>query len=216
MRSSHRNLTGNLILCLTVAVLATSLSLGVLAGGWWYQPSDRVQWATQPTLVRASGSMTDPGRTPESGTPESGTPESSTPESSTREGYGPALELDAFESELTVEGQSSEDPGSEQLPGSAKTFLLTFVTVFVAEMGDKTQLATMLMSAQSQSPWGIFLGSASALVAASVISVVIGGGLGQLIPPETLQLIAGIGFIGIGLYVLWEELVGEPDPEDVS
>lgn len=83
---------------------------------------------------------------------------------------------------------------------------LTFMTVFVAEMGDKTQLATLLMTTQSESPWGIFLGSASGLVAASLISVVVGSGLARWVPESLLQLAAGIGFIMMGLYVLWDEL----------
>ncbi|NJK72124.1 MAG: TMEM165/GDT1 family protein [Synechococcaceae cyanobacterium SM2_3_60] len=86
---------------------------------------------------------------------------------------------------------------------------LTFATVFVAEMGDKTQLATVLMSAQGKSPWSIFLGSASALVVASVISVVLGEGLSSVLPPAVLELAAGIGFVGIGLWVLWRQWRGE-------
>lgn len=83
-------------------------------------------------------------------------------------------------------------------------WILIFSTVFVAEMGDKTQLATLLMSAQSPSPWGIFFGSAGALVVASLLSVLLGEGLAQVIPRDLLQLIAGISFVGIGLYVLWD------------
>ncbi|NJK63662.1 MAG: TMEM165/GDT1 family protein [Synechococcaceae cyanobacterium SM2_3_1] len=82
---------------------------------------------------------------------------------------------------------------------------LTFLTVFVAEMGDKTQMATMLMSAQSKSPWVIFWGSASALIAASLVSVLLGEGVAQIIPTQMLQRGAAVGFIGIGLYVLWSQ-----------
>ncbi|MFS8895186.1 TMEM165/GDT1 family protein [Synechococcus sp. R3-13] len=92
-------------------------------------------------------------------------------------------------------------------------WLVTFLTVFVAEMGDKTQLATLLMSAQSQSPWAIFFGSASALVTASLLSVVLGEGLGQVIPPGWLQWLAGAGFLMIGGYVLWQEWRGNKLPE---
>jgi putative Ca2+/H+ antiporter (TMEM165/GDT1 family) len=92
-------------------------------------------------------------------------------------------------------------------------WLVTFLTVFVAEMGDKTQLATLLMSAQSQSPWAIFFGSAGALVTASLLSVVLGEGLGQVIPPGWLQWLAGAGFLVIGGYVLWQEWRGDNLPE---
>ncbi len=88
--------------------------------------------------------------------------------------------------------------------GWGQRWILIFSTVFVAEMGDKTQLATLLMSAQSPSPWGIFLGSAGALVVASLLSVLLGEGLAQVIPGDLLQLIAGISFVGIGLYVVWD------------
>jgi putative Ca2+/H+ antiporter (TMEM165/GDT1 family) len=92
-------------------------------------------------------------------------------------------------------------------------WFVTFLTVFVAEMGDKTQLATLLMSAQSQSPWAIFFGSAGALVTASLLSVVLGEGLGQVIPPGWLQWLAGAGFLMIGGYVLWQEWRGNKLPE---
>lgn len=93
---------------------------------------------------------------------------------------------------------------------------IAFTTVFVAEMGDKTQLATMLMSAQGKSPWGIFFGSASALVAASLVSVTLGGWLSTLIPPQLLQAIAGVSFILLGLYVLWAEFTGTEDKHCVE
>ena len=83
--------------------------------------------------------------------------------------------------------------------------LVTFLTVFVAEMGDKTQLATLLLSAQSRSPWAIFFGSASALVTASLLSVLLGGWLGQVIPAAWIEWVAGVGFLMIGVYVLWRE-----------
>ncbi len=86
-----------------------------------------------------------------------------------------------------------------------QALFLTFLTVFVAEMGDKTQMATMLMSAQSKSPWAIFWGSASALIAASLVSVLLGQGVAQIIPTQMLQRGAAVGFIGIGLYVLWSQ-----------
>ncbi len=93
-------------------------------------------------------------------------------------------------------------------------WLVTFLTVFVAEMGDKTQLATLLMSAQAKSPWAIFFGSASALVAASFLSVALGGGLGQVIPAAWLQWLAGSGFLAIGSYVLWREWQGKREPSE--
>ncbi len=67
-------------------------------------------------------------------------------------------------------------------------FSSTFLTIFAAEMGDKTQLATLLMSAESQSPWVVFLGSALALIATSLLGVMIGYWLAKRLAPKTLDL----------------------------
>ncbi|WP_328286015.1 TMEM165/GDT1 family protein [Synechococcus sp. Nb3U1] len=113
----------------------------------------------------------------------------------------------AFESASTpTEVAAANSPVEGSRP---QLWFMTFMTVFVAEMGDKTQLATLLMSAQSRSPWAIFFGSASALVTASLLSVVLGGGLGQVIPSDWLQWLAGAGFLVIGGYVLWQEWRGD-------
>ncbi|WP_414334011.1 TMEM165/GDT1 family protein [Synechococcus sp. H55.2] len=124
------------------------------------------------------------------------------------ESLAPSVALDT---ELPTAPPLTDLPSAEGSP--LQLWLVTFLTVFVAEMGDKTQLATLLMSAQSQSPWAIFFGSASALVAASLLSVVLGEGLGQVIPPGWLQWLAGAGFLVIGGYVLWQEWRGDDPPE---
>jgi len=67
-------------------------------------------------------------------------------------------------------------------------FSSTFLTIFLAEMGDKTQLATLLMSAQSRSPWVVFAGSAMALVATSILGVVIGVWIARRLSPKTLNI----------------------------
>ena len=110
-----------------------------------------------------------------------------------------------------LQGQPTSASGDET--SIWQWLLIAFSTVFVAEMGDKTQLATMLMSAQGKSPWSIFFGSASALVAASLVSVTLGGWLSALVPPELLQGVAGISFILLGIYVLWGELTGAEDDD---
>ncbi|MGQ9837313.1 MAG: TMEM165/GDT1 family protein [Cyanobacteriota bacterium] len=111
---------------------------------------------------------------------------------------------------VATEGTAASSPVEGSKP---QLWFMTFLTVFVAEMGDKTQLATLLMSAQSKSPWAIFLGSASALVTASLLSVLLGEGLGQVIPSDWLQWLAGAGFLVIGGYVLWQEWQGDSLPE---
>ncbi len=78
-----------------------------------------------------------------------------------------------------------------------------FVTVFLAELGDKTQLETLLFAAkQDPSKMGVFLASAGALVLSSLIAVLVGSQLSAYIPPRALKLVAGIGFIAIGIWVL--------------
>ena len=71
-------------------------------------------------------------------------------------------------------------------------FSSTFITIFLAEMGDKTQLVTLLMSAESQAPWTVFIGSALALIATSLIGVSIGYWLAKKLAPETLDLSVAI------------------------
>ncbi|MER2565901.1 MAG: TMEM165/GDT1 family protein [Myxococcaceae bacterium] len=78
----------------------------------------------------------------------------------------------------------------------------TFLAVFVAELGDKTQLATLSFASSGQSRLSVFLGSALALVATSAIAVVAGEALSRVIPPLTLQRLAGVAFLVIGVWVL--------------
>ncbi len=79
----------------------------------------------------------------------------------------------------------------------------TFATVFLAELGDKTQLATLSFSTSGNSRWAVFAGSASALVLSSLIAVMVGEGLARVIDPKTLQRVAGVSFFVIGGWVLW-------------
>lgn len=80
-----------------------------------------------------------------------------------------------------------------------------FVTVFFAELGDKTQLATLLFAADSQiSRVGVFCASAGALVLSSVLAVVVGAQLSTIVSPRILKIVAGIGFVLIGGWMLIE------------
>ena len=76
------------------------------------------------------------------------------------------------------------------------------MSVFVAEIGDKTQLATMLFSSEQPNKWIVFAGSAGALVLASAIGVIVGAQLERFVRPQTLKIVAGIGFIIIGGWTL--------------
>ena len=86
--------------------------------------------------------------------------------------------------------------------------LSTFVTVFLAELGDKTQLATVALSGTSDRPFAVFLGSSSALVLASLLGALAGGSMASMIPTDVLQLAASIGFLVIGTRLLWPTLHG--------
>jgi putative Ca2+/H+ antiporter (TMEM165/GDT1 family) len=84
-----------------------------------------------------------------------------------------------------------------------KVFLTVFMAVFIAELGDKTQLATMLFAADREvSKWTVFWGASSALVVATVIGVIAGTVLSEFINERYLNYIAGTGFILIGAFTL--------------
>ena len=80
-----------------------------------------------------------------------------------------------------------------------RVLLTTFGIIFLAEMGDKTQLAAMTMSAQTKKPWAVFIGSSLALAAVSALGVIVGGVLGEYIPLEWVKRGAAVAFIIIGV-----------------
>jgi putative Ca2+/H+ antiporter (TMEM165/GDT1 family) len=80
-----------------------------------------------------------------------------------------------------------------------------FAVVFLAELGDKTQLATLLFSAKSpESLITVFLGASLALVLTSAIGVAAGGLIAQYMSPKLLSYIAGAGFVVIGIWTIWQ------------
>ena len=83
-----------------------------------------------------------------------------------------------------------------------RVFLTTFGVIFLAEMGDKTQLAAMTMAAQTKRPWTVLIGSALALTAVSAIGVVVGGVVGEYVPLIWVKRIAALSFIVIGVLIL--------------
>ena len=85
-----------------------------------------------------------------------------------------------------------------------KALLAIFATVFLAELGDKTQLATLLFAAKNpQAKWLVFFAAAGALVLAAGLGVLAGGWLAQHVNTRVLSRIAGVGFILIGAWTLW-------------
>ncbi len=84
-----------------------------------------------------------------------------------------------------------------------KVLITVFTVVFLAELGDKTQLATLLFAADKEvSKWTVFLGASSALVVAAGIGVLAGGVISQYVSEKYLHYIAGVGFVGIGIWTL--------------
>lgn len=84
-----------------------------------------------------------------------------------------------------------------------RTFFSVLTTVFLAEMGDKTQIATMLFAAKGEtSKWVIFAAASIALILAAGLGVLAGGVVEKLISPRTLKVIAGVGFILIGIWTI--------------
>jgi putative Ca2+/H+ antiporter (TMEM165/GDT1 family) len=80
-----------------------------------------------------------------------------------------------------------------------------FGSVFVAELGDKTQLATMLFAAKGEaSKWQIFAAASAALVVSTALGVLAGHYLGSMLSGKVLHWIAGVGFVSIGLWTLWQ------------
>jgi putative Ca2+/H+ antiporter (TMEM165/GDT1 family) len=83
-----------------------------------------------------------------------------------------------------------------------KIFGTAFVTLFLAELGDKTQLAVITMTADTGSKVSVFLGASSALVVVTLLGVLFGGIFAQYIPTEWLQRIVAVAFITIGVLIL--------------
>lgn len=90
-----------------------------------------------------------------------------------------------------------------------KLALTVFGVVFLAELGDKTQLATLLFSAKSpESLFTVFLGASLALILTSAIGVAAGGLVAQYVSPKILSYVAGAGFVLIGVWTIWQATAG--------
>lgn len=79
-----------------------------------------------------------------------------------------------------------------------KTLVIAFGLIFFAELGDKTQLTTMLLAAQSRSPAAVFVGAAAALVLTSLLGVLLGEVVTRVVPTRYIHLGAGVAFVVLG------------------
>ncbi len=83
-----------------------------------------------------------------------------------------------------------------------RVMLTTFGVIFLAEMGDKTQIAAMTMAAEKRRPWEVFIAATLALAAVSAIGVAVGSALGHYLPVDWIKRCAGAAFIVIGVLIL--------------
>jgi putative Ca2+/H+ antiporter (TMEM165/GDT1 family) len=83
-----------------------------------------------------------------------------------------------------------------------RVLLTTFGIIFLAEMGDKTQLAAMTMAAQTKRPWAVFIGASLALTVVSALGVVVGNVIGDYVPLLWVKRAAAVAFIAIGVLML--------------
>ena len=86
-----------------------------------------------------------------------------------------------------------------------RVLLTTFGVIFLAEMGDKTQLAAMTMAAETKKPWAVFIGASVALAGVSALGVLVGAMLGNCVPLEWVKRIAAIAFIIIGILMMLDK-----------
>jgi len=83
-----------------------------------------------------------------------------------------------------------------------------FLMIFLAELGDKTQLSTFAFASQSKSPLSVFLGASLALVLSSLIGVALGGLIGRFVPERVMKVLAAVVFLGFGVWTLVEAIRG--------
>ncbi|NEP79867.1 MAG: TMEM165/GDT1 family protein [Okeania sp. SIO3B3] len=116
------------------------------------------------------------------------------------------LEVSSEKGEILPPTNSQSEPQETkvQKTGAWAVFASTFVTIFLAEIGDKTQFTTLLMTAESKSPWIVFLGAGSALVTTSLLGVLLGQWLASRLSPKTVERAAGIILLLISLTLIVE------------
>ena len=112
-----------------------------------------------------------------------------------------AIVVDASSATIAKTQQDAEQETTSQF---WKVFGSTFITIFLAELGDKTQVATLLMTAESHAPWVVFAGAATALITTSLLGVLVGQWLSARVSPKTLDTAAGITLAFISIWLLLE------------
>ena len=90
--------------------------------------------------------------------------------------------------------------------GFTSIFITTFTTIFIAELGDKTQIATLMLSAESGKPIIVFIGSSFALISSSLVGVLLGKWLSKKISPNKFSFFTGLLMIIIGIFLGYDIL----------
>lgn len=106
---------------------------------------------------------------------------------------------DSDSSNLTVVRSSPK-----QQESVVATFATTFLTIFLAEIGDKTQLSTLLISAESHAPWVVFIGAGLALITTSLLGVLLGGWMANRLSPKVVEKSAGMMLLLISIMLFWD------------
>lgn len=113
---------------------------------------------------------------------------------------------DLQDSILTIStlADQHQSPSKQDRRAELRIFLSTFFTIFLAELGDKTQVTTLLMSAESHAPWIVFAGAGTALVATSLIGVWLGCWLAKRVSAKTLETATGGLLLLVAVLLLWD------------
>jgi len=109
-------------------------------------------------------------------------------------------------------GQINSNPQPDNRDSKDSTpffsiLITTFSTIFLAELGDKTQLATLMLSAQSGRPLIIFIGAALALMSTSLLGVLIGRWIANNLPRQRFTVLSGLIMLGLGIYLVTQGFV---------
>jgi putative Ca2+/H+ antiporter (TMEM165/GDT1 family) len=115
-----------------------------------------------------------------------------------------SLELEDIAESRVGELASSVTSQKLSLNQEIQVFASTFLTVLLAELGDKTQMTTLLLSAQSQNPWVVFAGAGTALVLTSLLGVLMGRWLAGRVSQQTLKTLTGTLLLLISVLLLWD------------
>ena len=86
--------------------------------------------------------------------------------------------------------------------------ITSFSTIFLAELGDKTQLATLIISAQSGRPLIVFIGASLALISTSLLGVLIGRWIANNLPRQKFTVVSGIVMLSLGIYLVSQGFIG--------